>query len=99
MFRLMCFAIIRLLHYLLGAYMCKTIGCDIFVISRESVGMICIVSIRRWRPQQLPGTQEEPLTKAKKKMESTRTKQVQCMQFNKKLQTPTKGTTKKCTDN
>jgi hypothetical protein len=44
MFRLLCFAIIRLLHYLLDAYMCKTIGWDILVISRESVGMICIIS-------------------------------------------------------
>jgi hypothetical protein len=44
MFRLLCFAIIRLLHYLLETYMCKTIGCDILVISRESVGMICIIS-------------------------------------------------------
>jgi hypothetical protein len=37
MFRLLCFAIIRLLHYLLDTYMCKTIGWDILVISRESV--------------------------------------------------------------
>jgi hypothetical protein len=49
MFRLPCFAIIRLLHYLLDTYMCKTIGCDILVTSRESVagnvvGMICIIS-------------------------------------------------------
>jgi hypothetical protein len=44
MFRLLCFAIIRFLHYLLDAYMCKTIGCGILVISRESVGMICIIS-------------------------------------------------------
>jgi hypothetical protein len=49
MFRLLCFAIIRLLHYLLDTYMRKTIGCDILVISRESVagngvGMIRIVS-------------------------------------------------------
>jgi hypothetical protein len=44
MFRLLCFAIIRLLHYLLDAYMCKTIGCDILVIYRESVGMLCIIS-------------------------------------------------------
>jgi hypothetical protein len=44
MFRLLCFAIIRLLHYLLDAYMCKTISSDILVISRESVGMICIIS-------------------------------------------------------
>jgi hypothetical protein len=41
MFRLLCFAIIRLLHYLLDAYMCKTIDCDILVISRESM-YICI---------------------------------------------------------
>jgi hypothetical protein len=45
----MCFAIIRLLHYLLDTYMCKTVGCDILVISRESVagnvvGMIRIIS-------------------------------------------------------
>jgi hypothetical protein len=39
MFRLLCFAIIRLLHYLLDAYMCKTISCDAMVISRESVGV------------------------------------------------------------
>jgi hypothetical protein len=49
MFRLLCFAIIRLLHYLLDAYMCKTLGWDILVISRESVagnvvGMIRIMS-------------------------------------------------------
>jgi hypothetical protein len=49
MFLLLCFAIIRLLHYLLGAYMCKTIGCYIVVISREIVagnvvGMIRIIS-------------------------------------------------------
>jgi hypothetical protein len=44
MFQLLCFAIIRLLHYLLDTYMCKTIGWDILVISRESVGMICIIS-------------------------------------------------------
>jgi hypothetical protein len=49
MFRLLCFAIIRLLLYLLDAYMCKTIGCDILVISRDSVAgnvvrMICIIS-------------------------------------------------------
>jgi hypothetical protein len=49
MFRLLCFAIIRLLHFLLDIYMCKTIGCDILVISRESVagnvvGMIRIIS-------------------------------------------------------
>jgi hypothetical protein len=44
MFRLLCFAIIRLLHYLLDACMCKTIGCDTLVISRESVGVICIIS-------------------------------------------------------
>jgi hypothetical protein len=49
MFRLLCFAIIRLLHYLLDTYMCKTVGCDILVISRESVagnevGMIRIIS-------------------------------------------------------
>jgi hypothetical protein len=39
MFRLLCFAIIRLLHYLLGAYMCKAIRCDTLVITRERVGM------------------------------------------------------------
>jgi hypothetical protein len=44
MFRLLCFAIIRLLHYLLDACKCKTIGCDMLVISRESVGMTCIIS-------------------------------------------------------
>jgi hypothetical protein len=49
MFRLLCFAIIRLLHYLLDTYMCKTIEWDILVISRESVagnvvGMILIIS-------------------------------------------------------
>jgi hypothetical protein len=49
MFRLLCFAIIRLLHYLLDTYMCKTIGCYILVITRESVagnvvGMIRIIS-------------------------------------------------------
>jgi hypothetical protein len=50
MFRLLCFAIIKLLHYLLGTYMCKSYnGWDIFVISRESVagnvvGMIFIIS-------------------------------------------------------
>jgi hypothetical protein len=49
MFRLLCFAIIRLLHYLLDTYMCKAIGWDILVISRESVagnvvGMIRIIS-------------------------------------------------------
>jgi hypothetical protein len=45
MFRLLCFAIIRLLHYLLDACMCKSYnGCDILVISRESVGMTCIIS-------------------------------------------------------
>jgi hypothetical protein len=44
MFRLLCFTIIRLLHYLLDAYMCKTISCDTLVIPRESVGMICIIS-------------------------------------------------------
>jgi short-subunit dehydrogenase len=37
MFQLLCFAIIRLLHYLLDTYMCKTNGCDILVISRVSV--------------------------------------------------------------
>jgi hypothetical protein len=49
MFRLLCYAIIRLLHYLLDTYMCKTIGWDMLVISRESVagnvvGMIRIIS-------------------------------------------------------
>jgi hypothetical protein len=50
MFRLLCFAIIRLLHYLLDTYMYKSHnGCDILVISREGVagnvvGMICIIS-------------------------------------------------------
>jgi hypothetical protein len=42
MFRLLYFAIISLLHYMLDTYMCKTIGCDILVISRESVGMIIL---------------------------------------------------------
>jgi hypothetical protein len=48
MFRLLFFAIIRLLHYLLGTYMCKSYsGWDILVISRESVagnvvGMISV---------------------------------------------------------
>jgi hypothetical protein len=49
MFRLLCFAIIRLLHYLLDTYKCKTIGYDILVISREIVagnvvGMLRIIS-------------------------------------------------------
>jgi hypothetical protein len=50
MFRLLCFVIIRLLHYLLGTYMCKSCnGWDILVISREIVagnvvGMIRIIS-------------------------------------------------------
>jgi hypothetical protein len=49
MFRLLCFAITRLLHYLLDTYMCKTIGWDILVICRKSVagnvvGMIRIIS-------------------------------------------------------
>jgi hypothetical protein len=35
MFRLLCFAIIRLLHYLLDSYMYKTIKCDTMEISRE----------------------------------------------------------------
>jgi hypothetical protein len=55
MFRLLCFAIIRLLHYLLDTYMCKTIGWDILVISSESVagnvvGMIRIITefISKW---------------------------------------------------
>jgi hypothetical protein len=49
-FRLLCFAIIRLLHYLLDTYMCKSYnGLDILVISRENVagnvvGMIRIIS-------------------------------------------------------
>jgi hypothetical protein len=38
MLRLLCFAIIRLLHYLLDTYMCKIYnGWDILVISRQSV--------------------------------------------------------------
>jgi hypothetical protein len=38
MFRLLCFAIIRLLHYLLDTYMCESYnGWDILVIPRESV--------------------------------------------------------------
>jgi hypothetical protein len=36
MFRLLCFAIIKLLHYILDTYMCKTIGWDILVISYHS---------------------------------------------------------------
>jgi hypothetical protein len=50
MFRLLCFATIRLLHYLLETYMCKSYnGWDILVISREivagnAVGMIRIIS-------------------------------------------------------
>jgi hypothetical protein len=50
MFRLLCFANIWLLHYLLDTYMCKSYNrWDILVISRENVagnvvGMICIIS-------------------------------------------------------
>jgi hypothetical protein len=49
MFRLLCFVIIRLLHYLLEIYMCKIIGWDILIISRKNVagnvlGMIRIIS-------------------------------------------------------
>jgi hypothetical protein len=45
MFRLLCFAIIRLfLPFLLDAYMCKPVSYGTLVISRESVAMICITS-------------------------------------------------------
>jgi hypothetical protein len=46
MLRLLCFAIIRLLHYLLDTYMCKTIGCDILVISSDSVAGNVVGTIR-----------------------------------------------------
>jgi hypothetical protein len=56
MFWLLCFAIMRLLHYLLDTYMHKTIGWDILVISHESVagnvvGMIRIIQgVAEWTP-------------------------------------------------
>jgi hypothetical protein len=46
MFRLLCFAIITLLYYLLDTYMCKTIGCDVLVISRKSVAGNVVGMIR-----------------------------------------------------
>jgi hypothetical protein len=45
MFRLLCFAIIRLLHYLLDSYMCKTIKCDTMEISREITNVSQLIGV------------------------------------------------------